>query len=109
MITILDGTSVANKQAFADSLRNTLISKGRGVLLVNDKQDGDPKHQIEKILAGVPFPKEPGDLKKLQWKADPVVIIFSEKEATLEAFEKVMPGFKAHFGPVQRTAVPNAA
>jgi hypothetical protein len=136
-IVIIKGPSKSLKSTIAAALRNNQISNGKGALLIDDFQEGELKHQLEKIIVGVPFPegspppphrswleqtkkyrtklKEDGTPEKddqgqdvfeeysetlLPFKPDSMVIVVDAKEAVLDEFEKMLPGFKKQFGPV---------
>jgi hypothetical protein len=88
-------------RAQADDLRNSQISQGKGALIVDEKQDGEPRHLLEKIIAGMPL-LEPTPADKIPWKKDPLVILVGKSAPkALEHFEKLVPGFKRMFGPVK--------
>jgi hypothetical protein len=104
-------------------IRSNQISEGKGCLVVIKPHADEHKveHQIEKLLAGQKlFPGEkllvgeshstltrqaPKDLEELNWKKEPVVIVYGHDEKVLEDFEDVLPGFKKFFGPVSEITV----
>lgn len=96
----------SGSREFADKLRNEHIGAGiakdklHGVLLVHEDQEGEPHHQLEKIINGAPFiPETP--INKISWKADPLIILVGKKLSMLKEFEKLVPGFTQKFGPVE--------
>ncbi len=98
-IVIITGGKGSGKSLVANALRNSAIRDGRGALLVDDNQDGEHIHLLEKLsLQKI----EPGtEADKIEWKKDPTIILVGKKAgATLDAFEKIAPGVKKKFGPV---------
>ena len=92
----------ANKGAatlLADSMRNTAMSAGKGVILIDDHADGETQHQLEKIIDGDVFVIGT-EAEKVKWKADPQVILVNSGEARLAHFEEACPGFTKKIGPV---------
>lgn len=84
----------------ADDLRNARIAQGKGALIVDEKQGGEPRYLLEKIVAGASL-AEPVDAAKVPWKKEPLVILVGAKAPRiLEHFETIAPGFKKLFGPV---------
>lgn len=83
----------------ANTLRNAQISAGKGALLVTAK--GEPEHQIEKIIVGEPLVAGT-PAAEISWKPGSVVICPGKLVDKLAAFEKLVPGFKKHFGPVTK-------
>jgi hypothetical protein len=78
------------------------------VLKPNPKNKGahDVRHQIEKLLAGDPLPEDPPkDLKTLNWKPNPMVLVPAALEGVLSDFEEALPGFTKFFGPVSKMDV----
>ena len=124
MITIIEGPAKSGKSAMANSLRNNHIGNGgpftpdkgtdwrpNGVLLIDEDQEGEPRHLIEKLLHGEALPADgtPVPASKLDWKADPQVIIVGKKqEKLLDEFEKLVPGFAKKVGPVKRLKLASA-
>lgn len=125
MITIIEGPKGSGKTTMANAMRNAHIGKTEpfgpdspknwrphGLLMIDDDQEGEPRHLIEKLLHGVSLPADgtPVDAKKLDWKAEPSVVIVGAGRATkfLEDFEKLVPGFKTKVGPIKRMRLANA-
>lgn len=119
MITIIEGPKKSGKTALANSMRNSHIGKGYdekakayyGALLIDEDQDGEPRHLLEKIINGMALPADgtPLDARHVPWKADPQVILVGKKaEKLLAEFEKLVPGFKAKIGPVKRMKLADA-
>jgi hypothetical protein len=118
MITIIDGPKKSGKTTMANSLRNQHIGAGgaftpdrskswkpHGSLLIDEDQDGEPRHLLEKLLHGDALPEDgtPVPADKLNWKVEPTVVVVGKKqEKLLDEFEKLVPGFKAKVGPVKR-------
>lgn len=108
-ITIIKGPAKSGKTELANALRNSHIGKSdpekgviKGALLIDDTCDGDLKPLIEKLLRGDELPDEPpANLKKLNWKDDPLIILVGEKQGMLKQLEEALPGFAAFFGPVR--------
>lgn len=100
-IVVIKGPAKTGKSLVANALRNNHINQKKGVLLIDETQEGDVKAQIEKLLVGIVLPESvPSNLKDLPWKPDPMIIVVNSKISILEAFEKLVPGFKVFFGPV---------
>jgi hypothetical protein len=119
MITIIEGPAKSGKSALANSLRNRHIGRGldekagvfHGALLIDEDQDGEPRHLLEKLIHGMALPGDgtPVNAKEIPWKADPQVVIVGKKqEKLLDEFEKLIPGFKAKVGPVKRLKLTDA-
>lgn len=119
MITIIEGPQGSGKTTLANSLRNQHIGKGldekskrfHGALLIDEDQDGEPRHLLEKLIEGMALPanETPILAKAVPWKADPqVIIVGSKQEKLLDKFEKLVPGFKEKVGPVKRLKLSNA-
>lgn len=110
MIIIINGPDDAANSLLANSLRNTQISQGKGALLADVGQDGDPRHQLEKIIAGdtleesKAFAERAGQelIDAIPWKPEPAIILVGEQEALLEKLEALVPGLTGKFGPVTR-------
>jgi hypothetical protein len=101
-ITLIKGASQTGKSLIANALRNNQISFKKGALLVDEACDGEPKILLEKILVGVQLPQPaPEDwATSLPWKPNPMIILVGDKDALLETFEEMLPGFTEAFGPV---------
>lgn len=110
-ITIIKGPPKSGKSLLANSIRNTHIGKGldeksgtfHGCLLIDDTQDGEPRHLLEKLIVGVALPEDgtPVPVDELPWKHDPQIVIVGDAKAKLlKTFEKLVPGFMERFGPV---------
>lgn len=124
MITIIEGPAKSGKTALANSMRDQHISTGgpllpdakkgwkpNGSLLVDEDQDGDPRHLLEKLLHGDALPTDGSPVKaeQLNWKNDPQVIVVGKKqEKLLDTFEKLVPGFAKKVGPVKRLKLTDA-
>jgi len=124
MITIIEGPAKSGKSALANSMRNTHIGQGtpfghpdnddswrpQGALLVDDDNDGEPRHLLEKLIVGMALPADGTPVKAadVPWKANPQVVIVGKKEKLLDTFEKLVPGFKAKIGPVKRLKLADA-
>lgn len=104
----IKGPKKSGKSLLANSLRNSSIGQGKGALLVDDTQDGDPRHLLEKIIVAVPL-TEPTSADKIPWKPDPVIVLVGDKISVLEDFEALAPGFLKKFGPVRVMALEAAA
>jgi hypothetical protein len=113
MITIIEGPKKSGKSTWANSLRDRHISRSvpdgksvpYGMLLLDEGQNGEPRHLIEKLLHGVALPADGTSVsaKSLKWKQEPsVVIVGKANEKLLDEFEKLVPGFKDKVGPVKR-------
>ena len=124
MITIIEGPAKSGKSALANSMRDRHIGAGgpltpdakkdwkpNGALLIDEGQDGEPRHLIEKLLHGDALPADDSPVKasELNWKNDPQVIIVGKKqEKLLDVFEKLVPGFEKKVGPVKRLKLSDA-
>lgn len=90
--------------AYANSLRDNQLRQHKGALLVREDCDGDDPHLLEKILDGVKFnPAVP--VEKQPWKPESIVILVGKASSKLAAFEKLLPGFEKHFGPVKKITI----
>ena len=103
-INIITGPSKSGKTLIANALRNNQISNKKGALLIDENNDGEPKILLEKLLVGAPFPEVvPNNWgADLPWKNDPMIILIGDQEEMLAIFEKMLPGFVDHFGPVYK-------
>lgn len=120
MITIIEGPKKSGKSQLASSLRDRQISRGydekakayHGALLIDEdaQKDAEPRHLIEKLLAGDALPADgtPVKAKELNWKADPQMIVVGDATKHLKAFEKLVPGFTAKVGPVKKMKLSDA-
>lgn len=113
MITIIEGPAKSGKTSMGNALRNQHIGKSNpdgvsvphGSLLIDEDNDGEPRHLLEKIIHGMALPADgtPVAAKDIPWKHDPQVVIIGAKKAKLlDVFEKLVPGFTAKIGPVKR-------
>lgn len=124
-IVIITGPSKSGKSLIANALRNSQVSNkpgeyNRGVLLVDENtalaseknpKGAEPKVLLEKLLSGANYaPLAEGQkVKDLPWKPDPLVIVVGKMAGILDEFEKLLPGFREHFGPVHEVATKTAA
>jgi len=128
IIQITGSDPVANR-TIADMLRNNQINNGKGALLIDPAQGGEPRFLLEKLVEGsaqapkvapdgsafVPvshFGVEPGDdtlvvwnADRVAWKPDPLVVLLGGDTSILDQFEAIAPGFKAMMGPVRTLPV----
>jgi hypothetical protein len=79
-----------------------------GALLVDDTCDGEDRYLIEKLMAGGHLGEKPGvgdaivtPVDQIVWKQEPLIIFVNEMIDKLAAFEALVPGFTAKFGPVR--------
>ena len=102
-------TTQATKEglAIANAIRNSQIGQAKGGLLVNGKTDAEPKYLIEKLIDGDPLPDSPTPASKIKWKPEGVVVLIGPTIGLLDTFEKLVPGFGKHFGPVVKMTVSN--
>lgn len=101
-IVIINGGAKSGKTLIANALRNSHIIKGKGVLLIDEANDGEVKPLLEKILVGIQLPADiPEDWAEvLPWKPDAMIIVVAAKQNMLAVFEEMLPGFRKAFGPV---------
>lgn len=89
-------------RAKADELRNTQISAGKGALIVDEKQKGEPRYLLEKIVYGAAL-SQPVKADAVPWKPDSMIILVGkDAPKVLDDFEALSPGFKKRFGPVKK-------
>lgn len=122
MIYVIEGPKKSGKSAMANGLRDRHIGKSEpfnadkpsvpyGALLLDEGQDGEPRHLIEKLLNGqaLPADSKPVEAKKLMWKQEPMVIVVGKtNNKFLKEFEKLVPGFAEKVGPVKRLRIDDA-
>jgi len=100
-IVVIKGPPKSGKSLIANALRNNQIAFRNGALLVDEDQEGDARHLIEKLLVGAPVPENPvADISELPWKPRCMVIVVGAKEAILDEFEALVPGFSEAMGPI---------
>jgi thymidylate kinase len=105
MIIIIEGPAKSGKTTIANALRNSQIGQGKGALLIDEDQNGELRHQIEKIMDGKPLPNENVQASELKWKSESMVIVVNAKQSVLNDIEAMVPGFKAIHSPVVRLNV----
>lgn len=101
MITVIKHSAKNSEAArvHADSIRNSAVGQAKGALLLSaDTERAEPKHLLEKIIAGDVF-VEGTPAKEVNWKEDAVIVAVDGAEKQLADLEKVCPGFLAAFGP----------
>ncbi len=101
------GAHSKQARAMADDLRSTRINQGKGALIVDEKQGGEPRHLLEKIIKAEALPADgtPVPADTVPWKTDPLVILVGkDAPKVLDKFEALVPGFKKKFGPVTAAA-----
>lgn len=100
-ILVIAGPPKSGKSMIAAALRNNQITLGKGALLIDEQQEGELQHQLEKIIIAEPL--KPGTpAADVPWKPDPLVILVGAKANTLEQIEALAPGFTEALGPTLR-------
>jgi len=98
MIVVIHGPPKSGKSFVATALRDLAQRMGRGVLLIDEDQDGEPERLVEKLLRGE-FVKG-AKVSDLPWKPAPQIIVVNKGGDKLSEIESVLPGFTKAFGPV---------
>ncbi len=100
-ILVISGPPKSGKTMVAVALRNNQITNGKSALLIDEQQDGELLHLIEKIIAGDPL--KPGTAAdQINWKPEPLVILVGARETMLAEIEQMVPGFGAKHAPILR-------
>lgn len=112
-ITYITGSAQSGKSYVANALRNKALNyrvdgtDESSSLLIDENQNGDLKGLLEKIIRGdqLQFGQT---VDEINWKANPQIIVVGEfGAARLEEIERLLPGFKAKFGPVYNVSTGN--
>lgn len=100
-ILVISGPPKSGKTMVAVALRNNQITLGKGALLIDESQDGELQHLLEKIIAGDAL--APGTAAdQINWKPEPLVILVGARESMLTEIEQMVPGFAAKHAPTLR-------
>lgn len=94
----ITGPSKSGKTMIANALRGNHVAKKLGVLLVDEQNDGDPVHLLEKLIAGDPL-SAGTPAGKINWKPEPLVILVGSQIDMLDVFEELVPGFHKTMSP----------
>lgn len=101
----IKGGAGSGKTMLATALRNTQINQRKGCLVLDDDTrvidpEGNSLKErlLEKIIDGAAFDAD--NWKNLPWKKDTLIIAINEREALIDEFEQLMPGFTEMMGPV---------